>query len=104
MGNGLKFNWAQVKIKGGVIISKILIQGRVFKFNWTQLSCTTFQLEQFEADTRSQGEAIHRMLFRCIKSYPRIGSDYFVLKVATMERPESDCWTTNKGSFQPPRV
>jgi len=33
--------------------------GNGLKFNWAQL-------EQFEADTRSQGEAIHRMLFRFI--------------------------------------
>ena len=35
-----------------------------------QFSCWLFQLEQFEADTRSQGEAIHRMLFRCITNPP----------------------------------
>ena len=37
-------------------------------------------MEQFEADTRSQGEAIHRMLFRCIESYPHIESDQLFLK------------------------
>lgn len=34
--------------------------GNGLKFNWAQL-------EQFEADTRSQGEAIHRMLFRWLQ-------------------------------------
>ena len=61
-------------------------------------------MEQFEADTRSQGEAIHRMLFRCIESYPHIESGHLSLKVAAMEGPESDCWSIDEGSFQPPRV
>jgi len=34
--------------------------GNGLKFNWSQL-------EQFEADTRSQGEAVHRMLFRWVQ-------------------------------------
>jgi len=34
--------------------------GNGLKFNWAQM-------EQFEADTRSQGEAIHRMLFRWLQ-------------------------------------
>jgi len=34
--------------------------GNGLKFNWAQL-------EQFEADTRSQCEAVHRMLFRWVQ-------------------------------------
>lgn len=34
--------------------------GNGLKFNWSQI-------EQFEADTRSQGEAVHRMLFRWLQ-------------------------------------
>merc|ERR1712107_303972 len=38
--------------------------GNGLKFNWAQL-------EQFEADTRCQGEAIHRMLYRWLQWGPK---------------------------------
>ena len=67
-----------------VIISKILTHRGVYSSSiGCMISCILFQLEQFEADTRSQGEAIHRMLFRYITYILTLnavaGCDNFIL-------------------------